>query len=161
MSAIRAGQIATGLLACVTARLTALQRPVRHASVYHGRQPPPMEHCDCHHRPGSPPGRGHAWARVAQIDAEASTKQLDVRTWWATIQLGIYRCVPMTDDGAPQDLAEQTAQANALLVDASALIHVVECCAAVEDRRVKVQPWTPVGPSGGCAGGTMTLYVEL
>lgn len=74
-----------------------------------------------------------------------------------TVQVGIVRCFPVPEDGsAPTH--EQHAEAFAeQMADALALHAAAVCCPS--GHEVAVGSWSPIGPDGGCLGGTWSLRV--
>ncbi|MFR9675847.1 hypothetical protein [Streptomyces sp. TR02-1] len=158
--------VATGLLACLNTELDEAGRPVTRAALYHGTTGPPWDDCDCE----TGARKGQAWVRVVEVRPVSQTafnsggKPLgcQVDQWQARFELGVVRCVSMPDDsGTPPTGAEQTADALSAYADAVVLQDATDSCDVLVDRLVSVEAWRPIGPSGGCAGSTLTLLVEL
>jgi hypothetical protein len=110
--------------------------------------------CDCECTDGS---RGRAYVRfVSARGRESQTRGapgcpsgLEV-----TIELGIIRCYTPTE-GVP-DCEVLEAEALVALADLHALRRIVSCCNALP-KRYTMDLAQPVGPQGGCIGGTMQL----
>ncbi|RJL19403.1 hypothetical protein [Bailinhaonella thermotolerans] len=163
---MRPDVIAAALLACLCADLLRIGRPVCRCVLHHGTTAPPMDACDCECPPVPPSGaagQGQAWVRLASMSALPPTPEsraAEVTLWRATWEAGVYRCITTTPDGGPIDPAAANADATALLLDAAALARLV-CCEALEGRDVQVSEWTPAGPAGGCAGGSIRISADL
>jgi hypothetical protein len=148
---------------CVCAQLaTTPVGPVCRCMIVHNFTLPPMDGCDC---TCAPAGRGDGWVRLVRLEPEISLNLASPTVcptgWQAIIELGVYRCVPLTEDGAALPEREVTDLALDMLADMNALIRVLGCCNALKDRDVGVEFWQPVGPAGGCAGGTLQIRVAL
>ena len=124
--------------------------------------PEPME-CNT-----GPEGEGVGWVRVVRIFPTAARFPIPATdpqrcltgAYAVELELGVYRCVSVVDDqGDPPTCAQRTADAEKLLGDAAALRRAV-CCFTQQGRQMIVGEWRPLGPSGGCAGGAMTVTVE-
>jgi hypothetical protein len=73
------------------------------------------------------------------------------------IQVGVARCFPVPEDGDPVT-HEQHAEAFAeQMADALAMHAAIACC--VTGYTVALGTYDPIGPEGGCLGGTWTLNV--
>src|SRR5690606_35524537 len=122
---------------------------------------------------------GQAWVRIVQEyplgdrfphPQNSASPCGGVGGWAVVLELGVLRCMPLPDGQgslpscqAEQDTAERIAD------DKHTMREAVFCCdwrdtprdafASPEDGLI-VGPWTPVGPEGGCVGGTMTVTVH-
>lgn len=78
--------------------------------------------------------------------------------WWlATIEIGIVRCAAVLDDqGRAPTPAAITADGEQGIADLAAILSVLRC----EPIR-SFEGWLPVGPEGGCFGGTLTITVQV
>lgn len=166
--------LAEQLRACLCDTLAETGRPVCVCMLYHGSTAPPMDHCDCR----CPPTRdstahgstGQAWVRLASIDipgdrdARSEPANCGIRIWRGIYELGVYRCVS-TGEGAhgqPPGPKTRAVEAQNAQLDAVAIIRTLSCCAALADRRWSItSPWRPIGPTGGCAGSSMQIGIEL
>lgn len=137
---------------------------------------PVMDGCSCECADSGRVGVGDAWVRFVSAAPNLGTGVggaavgggggWDVATcfigWIVTIELGIIRCHP-----TPQDprvpLAAQTNTDVALsrLSDFAAMRRAWTCCPALEDLASSPLLFTPLGPSGDCSGGTLSISVEL
>ena len=108
---------------------------------------------------------GQAWVRVESLDP-AGTRPVKmgmkngdpcVRTWRATVGIGVLRCAaPLRDDGSMPSDDQITADALQALTDQEALQRAVECCLTTAGTRVSsvvLTRWNALGPDGGCVGG--------
>lgn len=119
---------------------------------------------------------GLAWVRIAEIAPvlePGATEQADYNPCdhpgrRVTIELGTVRCNPF---GTAQKGPDGSTWANlAQRLDTDALrMRQAVCCYAANDQvgedkqvtRVVPGTWTPLESSGGCAGGTMPVYVWI
>jgi hypothetical protein len=78
----------------------------------------------------------------------------------AAITIGALRCYPsMSENG---DLPTEDEMLEAFLAtnaDMGAMLEAIQCCSALEEYALGA--WSPLGPTGGCAGGEWTLTVAL
>lgn len=135
--------------------------PVCRCMLLHNFSLPPMDGCDC----TCENGRGDGWVRLVRLEPEVSLNLTHPTVcptgWLATIELGVYRCVPLDDSPAAMPAQQVGDIALEMLADMAALIRVLGCCPALADRDVGVDYWQPVGPAGGCAGGTLQIRVAI
>lgn len=78
----------------------------------------------------------------------------------AAITVGALRCAPVMSENG--DLPSEEEMAEAFLAtnaDMGAILEAIQCCDAFDDYALG--SWTPLGPTGGCAGGEWTLTVAL
>lgn len=144
---------------------SSMYGPVCRCMIVHGFALPIMDGCDCD---CDQEGQGDAWVRLVRLEPEVTLQMVSPQPcptgWQAVVEMGSYRCVPTPDDGEeelPMDARVVTDSALALLADMNALLRVLGCCDALRDRDVGVDFWQAVGPSGGCAGGTLQIRVAL
>jgi hypothetical protein len=152
----------TALRDCVCAQLeaTPLGATCR-CMIVHSFTLATMDGCGC----GCDAGQGDAWVRLVRLEPDGLVGGLGSTNcptgWQAIVELGVYRCVPVSEEG--EALPQQTVTDTALnmLADMNALIRVLACCDTLDDRDVSVDFWQPVGPAGSCAGGTLQIRVAL
>jgi hypothetical protein len=87
----------------------------------------------------------------------------DNRSWAVELEMGVYRCLATLDDeGNPPSCQQIEHDAAVILSDAAAMRQAAVCCFRPGDggRDVVVGEWAPVGPSGGCGGGVMSVTVQ-
>lgn len=83
-------------------------------------------------------------------------------TWVAELTMTVYRCVSvLEEDGTPPTCAELDFDARKIQSDAAAMMRAFACCDWNQDQQVVPGSWVPVPPKGGCAGGFMTVLVDL
>lgn len=147
---------------CVRTELArAVAGPVCRCAVAHSVVTPTMDGCDCE----CDDGQGDAWVRLVRLEPDETLEGIGPAVcptgWQAVIELGVYRCVPLPEEG--EALEEQVVSdiALAALSDMNALIRVLGCCSALWDTALGVEFWQPVGPAGGCAGGTLQFRVAI
>lgn len=78
----------------------------------------------------------------------------------AVLTVGALRCAPtMSEDGSLPGEEEMLEAFLATNADMGAMLEAIQCCDAFDDYALG--SWTPLGPTGGCAGGEWTLTVAL
>lgn len=158
------------LLDCLCAQLdSTLGGPVCNCCLRPGGGLPPMDACYCDCDSG---GRGQASVQLLSVfpSNRFPRNQIDQWddacnariTWVATLQMVVYRCVSVADqDGVPPACAQLDADARMLTSDMQAMLRAFACCDWSDDRQVLPGAYTPIPPQGGCAGGMMTVLVDL
>ncbi|MEV4122925.1 hypothetical protein [Micromonospora sp. NPDC049645] len=164
---------ASALRDCLREQLAlTLHGPIARAAVRWGAVGSGLDGCDCEERDdaGGIIGRGAAWVRVAGV----APAPLDGRArsvgpiratvcrppWLVTYELGVSRCYPLTDSGAPLSAVDQDIAAQRMLSDQAAVLRAVSCCAYLDKHSgVELVRVDPTGPAGGCAGVTATIRV--
>lgn len=81
--------------------------------------------------------------------------------WQALIELSTSRCIPVSDSAEPLPADTMEQVALELGDDRAALLRVLQCCEALDDRDISVSRVFPVGPQGACAGWAMEIIVSL
>lgn len=127
----------------------------------------PMDGCGCPCPDQSKDG--HLWGRVQSISPQdasgtglglISADNCPSGTLNVVMEIGVHRCIALTEDGSapPCDVLSQ--EAYDFLADEELLRMAVFCC-NVEDLpgeyQLRADAWRPVGPAGGCAGGVLTV----
>lgn len=110
-------------------------------------------------------GCGMAWVRVAGVGPRQASFAQPVRQpagcqviLEAAFEVGIVRCAPMPGpDGQSPSLEAQLDAAQLQMADMAAGLEAAACC--FRDRDSQVSGWTPLGPQGGCLGGTWFVTV--
>lgn len=114
---------------------------------------------------------GLAWVRVADIFASANdfpapdtTVLLNcpIPAWGVVFELGVLRCAPTGDAYTIPGCPEWTALFETIMADAAAM-RAAACCLAqgLDPSSVGIGSWAPLPTSGGCAGGTMQISVQI
>lgn len=159
--------LAERLLACLCAELEkSLAGPVCQCCLRIGGKLPPMDVCcSCEG------GQGQASVQVVKVFPSSgfpieglNVRRLECTDWqWAArLQLVVYRCVSTVDDaGNPPDCDHMAYDARKIWSDAAAMRRALACCEWAGDAAVVPEAWTPVDEQGACAGGRMTVLVEL
>lgn len=140
--------------------------PVCRCMVVHSLAAPIMDGCDCDCTlPDATTGNGDAWVRLVRMDPDTAgvglTPQACPTAWQAVIEIGTYRCAPISEDASALPEQEVSGFALAMGSDRAALLRVLGCCEALEDRDVAVEFYQPVGPEGGCGGGLLQFRVAV
>lgn len=77
------------------------------------------------------------------------------------LELGVYRCLPVSAaDGEPPTAVQQAEATIQQLADMAAMHRVITCCEAIQDRPHVMGTYLPRG-DGDCGGGIWTVQVGL
>lgn len=126
----------------------------------------PADWCSCN---SSGQGCGMAWVRLDRLfpsgerfpSPDATTKTSCTSVLAAVLEVGVYRCQPVTGPGGvPPSVADQTQAALIQADDAMAIHRAITCCRAVTSRPNVLGVYTP-RDGGGCGGGAWTVTVQL
>ena len=119
--------------------------------------------------PGDYCDGGQAWARLVGISPYVSQggeqqggKPCQAGDFIVGVEIGILRCAPMPDDeGQAPSMAEQLDATLLQMKDMGVLRLVIGCCELSNDITVEPGDYTPIGPEGGCLGGTFTFTARM
>lgn len=92
--------------------------------------------------------------------------------WAAELTLTVYRCVSTVDEDGFPSVEELMADTRKIMDDAQAMRRAVLCCdwragepppgrQQAEQAQIVMGAWRPVNPEGGCAGGMLSVLVNL
>lgn len=103
---------------------------------------------------------GIAWVRKTDVTPVLNTVggAKCVTQLVATFEIGVVRCIEMTDDGSLGDAATLNDEALKFESDDMAMRRVGRCCTLPGDPDVVLARWTPLF-GGGCAGGVQLLTI--
>jgi hypothetical protein len=112
---------------------------------------------------------GQAWVRLEQVfpsvifptPAENTVCNTGLV---ASIEIGVLRCMQVIEEsGEAPSLDEQVRATRLQLADMQAMRRAVLCCdwRADSDLQLLLTSYTPVGPEGGCVGGTWSFMVAV
>ena len=110
---------------------------------------------------------GQHWLRVTSVEPVISGAYTPCLIGWnVNIGLGVVRCVAVLDDrGIAPSAAALTADACTILADTSALARALLETGGVASvgcvENVTMNTWSPLGPTGGCAGGEWTARLRI
>lgn len=170
------GPLLLGLRDCLAAEAQkTLSGPVCRCYVAWDQGIPVMDGCSCECMDGGRKGSGDAWVRLASvapnlgpgvgatpIGGAAWDPAVCFVGWVVTIELGIVRCHPVPQDPAkPMPAQTNTDLSLSRLSDFAAMRRAWSCCQALAGKYSAPVLFTPLGPSGDCSGGTLTISVEL
>lgn len=175
------GPLLIALRDCLCFHLTkTLSGPVCRCYVAWDQGIPVMDGCmcECTDDEGRK-GVGDGWVRLVSVDRDLGqglgggvggtafgwNTQACPLGWIATVELGAVRCHPVPDGNELADPQQITDLSLYRLSDYRAMRHTVKCCSYLNDE-LRPRPslagaFTPLGVSGGCSGGTMTVQVQL
>lgn len=159
--------VATELKRCFCEQLAEVSAPVVCCCLMPGAQVA-WDSCD----------PGQAWVRVASIYQVGHTFPQPARPedlgpcggiggWAVTLELGAVRCLPQPDlNGVLPTCEDYSEAARLVLADAHAMRRAVLCCdwrdaCDLGEAGMVVGNWMPTGPQGACAGGVMSVTVEV
>lgn len=158
------GTLLATITACVCAKLRAIGRPACTCCLTHSADVLAMSGCDCECDDAEATGR--VTGRILQI-APAPSNTLDVTSSCltamvqVTLQIGVFRCIELADDGSDTPCETLTAEALGFLADEQAIRAALSCCTGLKDVpgkwRLSPGEWQPHGPAGGCAGGVISV----
>ena len=160
------GPLMDDLRACVCGALEGtIGGPVSCFCALMPGQTAPADWCSCKGQNQC----GMGWVRLANMfpsgerfpAQDSSTKASCAKVLAAVLEVGVYRCQPVSDrNGVPPDAAAQTQAALVQADDALALHQAIACCEAVTSRPHVLGRWDP-RDGGGCGGGAWLLTVQL
>lgn len=124
----------------------------------------PADFCTCS---GTGAGCGQAWVRLVRIFPYGTFPQQDIGLQKctgplaATIELGVYRCLPTTGNaGQPPTPVAQVEATRVQLGDWQAMRRTLKCCDILDHRMVSLGAYEPRSV-GGCGGGVLTATIQL
>jgi hypothetical protein len=106
---------------------------------------------------------GFAWVRMGTATPlTPGPHRCNVTLWELELEMGIVRCAPMGDDQAIVPESAYIASAATLAEDFTAMRRAVCCFGELEPGYdFTVGTYTPVGPEGGCMGGSIPVRVAI
>lgn len=124
----------------------------------------PLDYC----QPCSDGGKcGMAWVRATSLghdDFVLGRERLRRKSsacatpLFVTLEVGVARCAPTLDEqGDLPSMAEQFDAAQGQTLDMLAALKAVRCYDSITNY--DLHTWTPMGPEGGCLGGTWSLNI--
>lgn len=120
----------------------------------------PLNYCDnC--------GDGMAWVRLVAIGAPTDADpQAAGSTCYnplaATVEVGIIRgIVVIHEDGSPATPDEQMTAFREQMAGMRAMHRTLTCCDLPSGESIGELNYTPMGPEGGCVGGTFTGTIRI
>lgn len=127
------------------------------------------DECCCRQQEDGTVCCGEAWVRAVSLYPSTNFPTPDSQAplctsglFAAVVELGVLRCAPSPDDqGNPPSVEDVEATARQVLVDSKAMRTAAKCCFPSDQRDVLIGAWQPVGPEGGCVGGTLTITVRV
>lgn len=164
---------AEALLDCLCDQLElSIGGPVCACCLRHGGHLVAMDNCSCSCDGAS---QGQASVQVTDVYPSSKFPRKGLDTWdvpcrsgvWvAELTMTVYRCVAvLQEDGQPPTCPQLDADFRKIQSDRAAMMRAFACCdwrgTADEVARIVPGSWTPVAPQGGCAGGFMTVLVDL
>lgn len=115
---------------------------------------------------------GLAWLRVADIfstsedfpapDTLVTWTGCGPMAWGVVFELGVMRCAPTGDIATIPNCDEWTTVQYNIMNDAKAMRQAF-CClfAQFDPSSIALGSWTPLPTTGGCAGGTWQVTVQI
>lgn len=157
---------AKALLLCVEGKLLEYDARVCRSFVAPGG-PPAWDTCT----DDGAGAEGQAWVQIGQVGPTDNfpTIQTGAMRCWppesvVEFTVGILRCAATVDDhGNPPPASRLTFEAEQVQRDRAIVDEAIRCCflADAEPGTYSVGLWTPLGPSGGCVGGSRNVTVAV
>lgn len=156
--------LAGDLLACLCAALAPNPNPPRYCCLRGGDEVAQ----DITARSGDECCEGLGYVKVNGIYPSTNFPEPDtealtcVPAWAVELEMGVFRCAP-GQVGTLVPCETWTSTAQQLMHDAQAMRRAF-CCLVdglPAGTGVLPQGWVPLGPQGGCTGGTMTVLVQV
>lgn len=154
------------ILAAVQARLDAVDAPVCRAFLGPGAQVPWDTCCEC--RDG---GEGQAWVVVDRfypadgLAQDVSAQRCHPSGYAADLTVGVLRCAHTVDDrGEAPSAVTVTGDADKVARDRQAVRDALLCDVLGPDAdpgTFRLGVWQPLGPSGGCVGGSWQATIAV
>lgn len=154
-------------LTCLVTRLNDLDVPVRRA-FWHPGTTAPWDACG----ESGDGAEGQVWVAVPRVYPSdnfpvetTAAHRCAPRGFAAELTVGVLRCAAVVDDHGRAPSAEAVTD-DALKVsrDRSIVLDAIVCCLMGEDAdpgTYRLGGWTPLGPDGGCVGGTWSVTVAV
>jgi hypothetical protein len=154
-------EIAESLLSCVESRLALYDAGVCRSFVAPGNPPAWDACCECGE------GEGMAWVQIAEVFPtdnfplpQSAAMRCVPAGQGVQLSIGILRCAAVLDDQGRAPSSERlTSDAAKVARDRAIVSEAIRCC-YLEDAdpgTYVIGSWTPLGPNGGCVGGSTSL----
>jgi hypothetical protein len=115
---------------------------------------------------------GLAWVRIDSIfasndefpnpDTQVPVTGCGVSAWGVVLEMGVLRCAPTGSTTAVPTCSEWTALAVNVTNDARAMRDAICCLTAqLDPSSVAIGSWNPLPTTGGCAGGSWQISVQI
>lgn len=158
------GTLLATVTACVCTKLRDAGRPACDCCLVHGASVMSMDGCSCDCDDDTATGRvtGRVLRVIPAPSAVVNPRHSCLTAMvQVTLQIGVFRCITIPEDGAEPGCDVTTAEALGFLADEQAMRAALACCADLSQIPGKWQlgagEWEPHGPSGGCAGGVISV----
>jgi hypothetical protein len=160
------GPLLQMLLDAVTVALASCQRPACRYTLAASDAPAWDECCEC----GT--GNGQVWVQLQSITPVGNTIdgafQPDCGLMMsASVVVGVLRCAAVLDDsGNAPSAFTLTTEAREQMLDAAIVRQAIKCLFADLDESgtdvtYGLGVWAPLGPDGGCVGGSQALVIRF
>lgn len=113
---------------------------------------------------------GLAYVKINQVFASATFPEpledptnCAIDQWAVDLEMGVFRCAPSGEIVALPTCEQWTAAATQVHFDAAAMRQAVACFRGTQTPgdELVVRPWIPLGPLGGCTGGTQVVTASF
>jgi hypothetical protein len=110
---------------------------------------------------------GIAWVRLINTYPSVSVGQAYIEpnncavSTGLDIEIGIFRCYPLTRDGANPPPEVMLEAARLAYADERTMRRAISCCGWAEPQDFVVGTYIPQGPAGGLLGGAIPLSVMI
>lgn len=109
---------------------------------------------------------GLAYVKINQVYASAAFPEIledptncAIDQWAVDLEMGVFRCAPTGELTALATCEQWSAATSQVHFDAAAMRAAVACFRSQlpPGDELLVRPWNPLGPAGGCTGGTQVV----
>lgn len=156
---------ATELLSCLEEWLSRYQAEACRTFIAPGNPPAWDFCCDCGQ------GDGQAWVQISEVfptddfpNQQLGPMRCPPSGYGVEFTVGILRCAAVLDDQGRAPSSERlTADAQKVQRDRAIVNEMLRCCylADADPGSYVLGLWTPLGPDGGCVGGSVSLQVAV
>ena len=161
----RVWPVAETLLSCLEETLSAYGAEACRTFVAPGGPPAWDFCCDCGR------GDGQAWVQIAQVFPtdnfpiqQTGPMRCHPAGYGLSLNVGILRCAATLDEQGRAPSSERlTADARKVQRDRALVSEAIRCCYLddADPGTYVLGAWTPLGPQGGCVGGTTNLLLAV
>lgn len=109
---------------------------------------------------------GLAYVKINQVYPSATFPDIledatncAIDAWGVDLEMGVFRCAPTGEIAELATCEQWSAATSQVHFDAAAMRAAVACFRAQQTPgdELLVRPWIPLGPAGGCTGGTQIV----
>lgn len=158
--------VAESLLSCLEEQLSIYDAGACRTFIAPGNAPAWDFCCHCETN-----AEGMAWVQIASVfpsddfpSPQTGAMRCKPSGYGVVMNVGVLRCASALDDnGRPPSSDRLTAEAAKVMRDRAIVNEAITCCflADADPGTYVIGEWTPLGPDGGCVGGSTQLTVVI